>query len=72
MSDIDVRQVVRLQADGRCEYCRISELLTLAEHGIDHVIAPIDQFPAAKTFVPDSPPSIGAVKAHFERHGLVG
>jgi len=41
MSDIDaaLRQVVRLQADGRCEYCRISERLTLAEHEIDHVIA---------------------------------
>lgn len=41
MSDLDaaLRQVVRLQADGRCEYCRISERLTLAEHEIDHVIA---------------------------------
>ena len=41
MSDIDaaLRQVVRLRADGRCEYCRISERLTLAEHEIDHVIA---------------------------------
>ena len=41
MSDIDpaLRDVVQLRTDGLCEYCRISERLTLAEHEIDHVIA---------------------------------
>ena len=41
MSDIDpaLRELVRLRAAGLCEYCRISERLTLAEHEIDHVIA---------------------------------
>jgi hypothetical protein len=41
MPDIDssLRQLVRLRATGFCEYCGISESLTLAEHEIDHVIA---------------------------------
>src|SRR5580693_1451103 len=41
MSDIDaaLREFVRSRAAGFCEYCRISEGLTLAEHEIDHVIA---------------------------------
>jgi hypothetical protein len=41
MSDIDapLRELVRFRAAGFCEYCRISERLTLAEHEIDHVIA---------------------------------
>ena len=41
MSDIGspLRDLVRLRAAGLCEYCRISERLTLAEHEIDHVIA---------------------------------
>lgn len=41
MSDIDValRGLVRERAVGLCEYCGISERLTLAEHEIDHVIA---------------------------------
>jgi 5-methylcytosine-specific restriction endonuclease McrA len=41
MSDIDasLRELVRLRARGSCEYCRISERFTLAEHEIDHVIA---------------------------------
>jgi 5-methylcytosine-specific restriction endonuclease McrA len=41
MSDIDValRGLVRERAFGLCEYCRISERFTLAEHEIDHVIA---------------------------------
>ena len=41
MPDIDaaLRQVVRVQAGGQCEYCHISERLTLADHEIDHVIA---------------------------------
>ena len=41
MSDVDraLRELVRLRAAGLCEYCRISERLTLAEHEIDHVIA---------------------------------
>jgi len=41
MADIDaaLREIVRLRAAGLCEYCRISERFTLAEHEIDHVIA---------------------------------
>ena len=41
MPDIEagLRQFVRLRATGLCEYCSISERLTLAEHEIDHVIA---------------------------------
>ncbi len=41
MSDFDLglRELVRLRASGFCEYCRISEEFTLAEHEIDHVIA---------------------------------
>jgi hypothetical protein len=41
MPDIDpaIRELVRLRAAGICEYCRISERFTLAEHEIDHVIA---------------------------------
>jgi hypothetical protein len=41
MPDIEaaLREVVRLRAAGFCEYCRISERFTLAEHEIDHVIA---------------------------------
>ena len=41
MSDIDstLRALVRLRTAGLCEYCRISEQFTLAEHEIDHVIA---------------------------------
>jgi len=41
MSDIDaeLRKLVRLRAAGLCEYCRISERVTLTEHEIDHVIA---------------------------------
>jgi hypothetical protein len=41
MSDIEaaLRELVRLRAAGFCEYCRISERFTLAEHEIDHVIA---------------------------------
>jgi len=41
MPDIDaaLREFVRLRAAGLCEYCRISERFTLAEHEIDHVIA---------------------------------
>lgn len=41
MPDVDaaLRQFVRLRADGLCEYCLISEQLTLAQHEIDHVIA---------------------------------
>src|SRR5580658_11176240 len=34
-----LREFVRLRAAGLCEYCRISEKFTLAEHEIDHVIA---------------------------------
>jgi len=34
-----LRDLVRLRAAGLCEYCRISERFTLAEHEIDHVIA---------------------------------
>ena len=41
MSDIEpaLREDVRQRAGGFCEYCRISERFTLAEHEIDHVIA---------------------------------
>ena len=41
MPDIEsaIRELVRLRAAGLCEYCRISERFTLAEHEIDHVIA---------------------------------
>lgn len=41
MPDIDsaLRELVRSRASGVCEYCRISEQFTLAEHEIDHVIA---------------------------------
>src|ERR1700689_2087305 len=41
MAEIDaaLRDLVRLRAASLCEYCRISERLTLAEHEIDHVIA---------------------------------
>ena len=41
MPDIEpaLREFVRLRAAGFCEYCRISEKFTLAEHEIDHVIA---------------------------------
>ena len=41
MSDIEpaFRELVRSRAAGVCEYCRISERFTLAEHEIDHVIA---------------------------------
>ncbi len=41
MSDIDaaLRELVRTRAVGLCEYCRISERFTLAEHEIDHIIA---------------------------------
>ena len=37
--EYSLRQFVRLRARGFCEYCRIPERLTLAEHEIDHVIA---------------------------------
>jgi len=41
MPEIDaaLRELVRSRAAGLCEYCRISERFTLAEHQIDHVIA---------------------------------
>ena len=41
MPDIEpaLRELVRSRAAGVCEYCRISERFTLAEHEIDHVIA---------------------------------
>src|SRR6202790_1810252 len=41
MPDLDaaLREFVRMRAAGLCEYCRISEKFTLAEHEIDHVIA---------------------------------
>ncbi|HEY4363528.1 MAG TPA: HNH endonuclease signature motif containing protein [Bryobacteraceae bacterium] len=41
MADLDaaLREFVRSRANGLCEYCRIREQLTLAEHEIDHVIA---------------------------------
>jgi hypothetical protein len=41
MSDIEpaIRELVRSRAAGICEYCPISERLTLAEHEVDHVIA---------------------------------
>jgi HNH endonuclease len=41
MPDIEsaIRDFVRSRAAGLCEYCRISERFTLAEHEIDHVIA---------------------------------
>ena len=41
MPDIEsaLRELVRLRAANLCEYCRISERFTLAEHEIDHVIA---------------------------------
>jgi hypothetical protein len=41
MPDVEtaLRELVRLRAAGLCEYCRISERFTLAEHEIDHVIA---------------------------------
>jgi hypothetical protein len=41
MPDIEaaLREFVRLRAAGFCEYCRVSERFTLAEHEIDHVIA---------------------------------
>jgi hypothetical protein len=41
MAEIDagLRELVRVRAGGRCEYCRISERFTLAGHEIDHVIA---------------------------------
>ena len=34
-----LRDLVRSGAGGYCEYCRMSERFTLAEHEIDHVIA---------------------------------
>jgi hypothetical protein len=34
-----LRDLVRSRAAGLCEYCRIPEQQTLAEHEIDHVIA---------------------------------
>lgn len=37
--DLALREFVRLRAAGICEYCRIPERFTLAEHEIDHVIA---------------------------------
>jgi hypothetical protein len=37
--DVRLRESVRQRANGFCEYCRIPERLTLAEHEIDHVIA---------------------------------
>lgn len=37
--DIALREFVRRRAGGLCEYCRIPEIFTLAEHEIDHVIA---------------------------------
>ena len=41
MPDIEpaLRELVRVRAAGLCEYCRISERFTLAEHEIDRVIA---------------------------------
>ena len=41
MADIDavLRQKVRQRASGLCEYCRISEQFTLAEHELDHIIS---------------------------------
>ena len=41
MPDIEasLRESVRSRAANLCEYCGISERLTLAEHEIDHVIA---------------------------------
>src|SRR5438477_13047475 len=34
-----LRQLIYEQADGRCEYCLISDNATFAAHEIDHVIA---------------------------------
>lgn len=34
-----LRELVRRRAAGLCEYCLISERLTLAEHEVDHVIS---------------------------------
>jgi 5-methylcytosine-specific restriction endonuclease McrA len=41
MPDVEpaLRVLVRTRAGGFCEYCRISERFSLAEHEIDHVIA---------------------------------
>jgi hypothetical protein len=41
MPDIEaaLREFVRLRAAGLCEYRRISERFTLAEHEIDHIVA---------------------------------
>jgi hypothetical protein len=38
-ADASLREFVRSRAGGRCEYCRISERFTLAEHQLDHVVA---------------------------------
>ncbi len=34
-----LRNSVYKRADGRCEYCRISEAVSFAKHQIDHIIA---------------------------------
>src|SRR5271166_1240510 len=38
-ADASLRELVRSRAGGLCEYCRISERFTLAEHQMDHVVA---------------------------------
>ena len=38
-ADASLREFVRSRAGGLCEYCRISERFTLAEHQLDHVVA---------------------------------
>jgi hypothetical protein len=35
----ELRRLVRLRAQDCCEYCLIPELMTLAIHEVDHVIA---------------------------------
>ena len=37
--DVAIREFLRQRAGGHCEYCRITDRLTLAEQQIDHVIA---------------------------------
>jgi len=39
LGETAIREFVQLRAVGLCEYCRISERFTLAEHEIDHVVA---------------------------------
>jgi 5-methylcytosine-specific restriction endonuclease McrA len=35
----ELRQLVRTRAQGRCEYCLISESVTFATHEVDHIVA---------------------------------